>query len=60
MKTRFQRARECMALHLKHDKGLYISYQANIAMLLHDRYGITNHKIRNKAADDIIRLVFES
>ena len=49
-----------MALHLKHDKGLYISYQANIAMLLHDRYGITNHKIRNKAADDIIRLVFES
>ena len=35
-------------------------YVANVAMLLHDRYGITNHKTRTKAGYEIIRLVFES
>jgi len=35
-------------------------YVSNVAMLLHDRYGITDYETRNKAADDIIHLIFES
>jgi len=56
----FAEARRTMARHLKEDEGLRIGYEANVAMLLHDRYGITDHETRNKAAKDILRLVFES
>lgn len=56
----FAEARQTMAKHLRDDKGLRLGYEANIAMLLHDRYGITEHKKRNAAAQDILRLVFES
>jgi hypothetical protein len=34
-------------------------YIANIAMLLHDRYGITDVKKRNQAAEDILKLIFD-
>lgn len=40
------------------DQGLYESYKANVAMLLNDRYGITDHATRNAAADDILNLLF--
>ena len=56
----FQRARETMSKILKKEDDLYYGYQSNIAMLLHDRYGITDHKTRNDAAKDIIELVFHS
>ena len=56
----FQKARETVSKTLKKDEGLCYGYQSNIAMLLHDRYGITDHKIRNDAAKDIIELVFYS
>jgi len=39
------------------DEGLRIAYIANIAMLLHDRYGITDYKTRNQAASDILKLI---
>jgi len=41
------------------DPDFRYGYQSNIAMLLHDQYGITDHKIRNAAASDIIKLIFE-
>lgn len=56
----FAEARRTMAKHLRDDKGLRLGYEANIAMLLHDRYGVTEHKKRNAAAQDILRLIFES
>jgi len=40
------------------DPDLFFGYQSNIAMLLHDRYGITDHDARNKAAIEILRLMF--
>ena len=56
----FKKARSIMAKHLLEDGGLYIAYQANVAMLLHDRHGITGEKERNAAADDILHLIFQS
>jgi len=56
----FAEARRTMAKHLREDEGLMIGYQANVAMLLHDRYGITDYETRNQAAKDILALVFES
>ena len=34
------------------------AYVANVAMLLSDRHGITNHVKRDKAAEEIIDLIF--
>ena len=59
-KNEFAKARKTMAKHLMNDEGLYLGYQANIAMLLHDHHGIANIDKRNKAADDILRLIFNS
>lgn len=56
----FKDCRRYMANTLKCDKGLRLSYEANVAMLLHDRHGITDHDKRNAAAKDILHLVFES
>ena len=55
---RFKRARKVMRKSLKKDGGLLVGYVSNIAMLLHDKYGITNYEKRNRAARDIIKLVF--
>jgi hypothetical protein len=38
--------------------GFKDGYISNIAMLLHDHYGITNFETRNKAAEDILKLIF--
>lgn len=56
----FQEARETMRDTFKEDPDFRYAYQSNIAMLLHDRHGITDYGARNVAADDILRLVFES
>ena len=56
--TPFQEARQIMGGALATDEGLYQGYQANVAMLLHDQYGITDYEKRNKAADDILSLIF--
>lgn len=56
----FAEARKLMAKHLREDEGLRITYEANVAMLLHDRYhsGIARHN-RDNAAKDILKLIFE-
>lgn len=50
-------ARRIMREALK-DKDLELAYVSNIAMLLHDRYGICEMKMRNQAAKDILNLIF--
>ena len=41
------------------DPDFRYGYQSNIAMLLHDQYGITDYDKRNAAANDILKLIFE-
>ncbi len=55
-----KQARETIAKAFVADPNFREAYVSNVAMLLHDHYGITNYEMRNKAGDDIIRLVFES
>jgi len=54
-----KKARKTISDALKRDAGLKIAYVSNVAMLLHDRYGITNMKTRNQAAEDILKLIFD-
>ena len=54
-----QKAREMMKQELEKDEELRFGYQSNIAMLLYDRYGITDYNNRNLAANDILKLVFD-
>ena len=56
--NKIQKARKVMREALK-DEDLRWSYISNIAMLLHDRYGITDYETRNQAAEDILNLLFE-
>jgi hypothetical protein len=51
-------ARETIRDAFEEDPDFRRSYRDNIAMLLHDRHGITEINARNKAADDILKLVF--
>jgi hypothetical protein len=55
----FPKARRTMAKALRDDESLRIGYVSNVAMLLHDRYGITDHETRNRAAEEILELIFE-
>jgi len=52
-----RRARMTLREALK-DEDLRHGYVSNIAMLLHDRYGITDYETRNQAAEDILELLF--
>ena len=65
--TEFQKARRIMGeILLFKDEGLYISYQANIAMLLYDEQNrngnclmdFTEPECRNKIANKILKLIF--
>ena len=60
--NKIEEARKVMREAFKEDEHFMYGYVANIAMLLHDRYGngnyITNHEKRNQAAKDILDLVF--
>ena len=51
-------ARRVMCEAFKHDEDFRQTYVDNIAMLLHDRYGIINWEERNNAAEDIMNLIF--
>ncbi len=55
-----EKARKTIADAFIADPFFRETYVANVAMLLSDRYGITDHETRNKAGDDIVRLIFES
>lgn len=58
MGEEIKRAREVIAKALEQDEGFKIGYVSNIAMLLHDRYDITDYDQRNQAAEDILKLIF--
>ncbi len=60
MSITVKQARKAIADAFAADPDFRNGYVANIAMLLHDRYGIRNYEKRNKAGDDIVRLIFES
>lgn len=51
-------ARKVMRDAFEKDDDFKHGYISNIAMLLHDRYGIVDYDIRNKAAEDILKLIF--
>ncbi len=53
-----QAARSLMKHSLDSDPELKYGYQSNIAMLLHDKYGITGYETRNQAALDILEMIF--
>ena len=55
---RIKRARKVMRKAFEKDGSLLVGYVSNIAMLLHDKYGITNYEKRNRAAKDILNLIF--
>lgn len=55
----WKNARAIIKAQLMADPDLRHAYQCNIAMLLSDHYEIKDHVLRNQAADDIIKLVFE-
>lgn len=55
---RFKRARKIMRKTFEKDGSLRCGYISNIAMLLHDKHGITNYEKRNRAASDILKLIF--
>lgn len=57
--TKFQQTRQDFKKALQTDDGLYISFHANIAMLLFDRHGIRNPSKRDAAAGDILKLIFD-
>lgn len=59
MENKFAEARKVMGENFSDDAGLLYGYVSNIAMLLHDRYGIKDFQERNKAALAIMNLVFD-
>jgi DNA-directed RNA polymerase subunit F len=54
-----QNAKEVIKQELEKDEELRLTYQSNIAMLLHDRFDLTNFEERNEAANDILKLIFD-
>ena len=56
--NKIKRARKTMRKAFEKDGGFLVGYVSNIAMLLHDKYGMTDYEIRNRAAKDILRLIF--
>ncbi len=54
----FAQSRQRMSQAFRDDRGLYQAYHANIAMLVHDRHGVTDHTARNKLASEVMGLLF--
>ena len=55
-----KKARETMRTAFDADPDFKMGYISNIAMILHDHYGITDYDKRNRAAEDILKLIFYS
>lgn len=51
-------ARRKLCEAFREDEDFRRGYVDNIAMLLHDKYGIINYEQRNQAAEDIMKLIF--
>jgi len=56
---KIKKAREVMRKAFEKDPNFAETYVSNIAMLLHDRYGLTDPKERNDAAIDVLELIFD-
>lgn len=54
----FVQARQRMSQALRDDKGLLQAYHANVAMLVHDRHGVTGKTERDQLARDVLALIF--
>ena len=46
--------------HFEKDDNFRETYVSNIAMLLHDKYGITDMAVRNRVANDIMAVIFDA
>lgn len=55
---KIKKARKVMQRAFEKDLNFLETYVSNVAMLLHDKYGITNYVKRDQAARDILRLIF--
>ena len=60
MSEKIKLARKIFKEAFEKDEDFRITYQANIAMLLYDRYGINGYKERNAAANDIMGIIFDA
>jgi hypothetical protein len=56
---KIRKARQEIASAFYSDEAFYNCYVANVAMLLNDRYGITDRETRTLAANDILKLIFD-
>jgi len=52
-------ARKIFKTLFEEDEDFRFGYQSNIAMLLNDKYNITDHELRNKIALDIMAVIFD-
>ena len=57
--TQFGEARQIMSDTLSRNAELFLRYQANIAAILLDHGGITDHERREQTAGRILRLIFD-
>ena len=53
-------ARSIFKKAFEKDQGFRIAYQSNVAAVLMDRYGMDDHEERNRAANDIMKVIFEA
>ena len=60
MSRRIELARKIFKKEFEEDESFKETYIANIEMLLYDRYEMNNHKKRNKAALDIMDVIFDA
>lgn len=58
MSVIIENARKILRREFDDDEEFRQVYIANIAMLLHDKYGIVNYEKRNDAAEDIMKFIF--
>ena len=54
----FVKTRQAMSQAFRDDPGLFHSYHANVAMLVHDRHGITDKAARDRLASEVLQLIF--
>ena len=60
MSKRIILARKIFKKEFEGNEDFRMGYQANIAILLYDRYGIIDMEERNRAANDIIDVIFNA
>lgn len=58
MSVLIENARKILCREFDDDEDFRRVYIDNIAMLLHDKYGIVSWEKRNEAAEDIMKLIF--